>query len=93
MSSDDVSSEDVSSDDVSSDDARALGLDPWLLSILRCPLPHHAPLDVDAVGSALVCRECGRVYPVRDGLPVLLVEEAQHEEAQHEEAQHEEPLR
>lgn len=55
-----------------------LGVDPFLLSILRCPKPHHAPLEPalhDGVGE-LVCTECGAAYPVRDGMPVMLVDEA-----------------
>jgi len=46
-----------------------------LLDILACPVckkPVH-PLPGD---SALKCEVCKRVYPVRDGIPVMLVEEA-----------------
>jgi uncharacterized protein YbaR (Trm112 family) len=53
---------------------RVLGLEPFLLELLRCPLPHHARLDADEGTGELVCRECGRRYPVRDGLPVMLPE-------------------
>lgn len=55
-------------------------LDPVLLEVLACPAEHHAPLelgtpgDVDAL--ALTCTECGRIFPVRDGIPVLLLDEA-----------------
>ncbi|MTD14095.1 Trm112 family protein [Nakamurella sp. YIM 132087] len=58
----------------------ALQLDPVLLSVLACPAEHHAPLvegspdDPDA--QALTCTECGRIFPVRDGIPVLLLEDA-----------------
>jgi uncharacterized protein YbaR (Trm112 family) len=58
----------------------ALDLDPQLLDILACPSPHHAPLrpgtadDPDA--DFLTCTECGRSFPVRDGIPVLLLDEA-----------------
>ncbi len=54
-----------------------LGLEPFLLDVLACP--HcHAPLEPDEPASELVCSStsCGRAYPVRDGIPVLLVEEA-----------------
>ncbi len=48
--------------------------------MLACPAPDHAPLSVgapdDAEADALTCTECGRVYPVRDGIPVLLLDEA-----------------
>ncbi len=45
-----------------------------LLAILVCPVD-HAKVHVD--GDFLVCEECGRAYPVRDGIPVMLVEEAE----------------
>jgi len=58
----------------------AVTLDDRLLEILACPCPVHAPLRVGAPGDpeadALTCTECGRVFPVRDGIPVLLLDEA-----------------
>ena len=49
-------------------------VDPELLEILVCP---DCRAEVRALrDDALECRGCGRVYPVRDGIPVLLVEEA-----------------
>jgi uncharacterized protein YbaR (Trm112 family) len=55
-------------------------LDPVLLDVLACPAEHHAPLYPGAPGDpgapALTCTECGRVFPVRDGIPVLLLDEA-----------------
>jgi uncharacterized protein YbaR (Trm112 family) len=53
-----------------------LGLDPALLSILACPDTHHTALTVDEQNSELVCATCGRAFPVRDGIPVLLLDEA-----------------
>ena len=52
-------------------------IDGWLLDILACP-ECHAPLRVDEEASELVCTSatCGLAYPVRDDIPVLLVEEA-----------------
>jgi uncharacterized protein len=52
-------------------------IDDWLLDILACP-ECHAPLRVDEDASELVCTSdtCGLAYPVRDDIPVLLVEEA-----------------
>jgi uncharacterized protein len=49
----------------------------WLLDILACP-QCHAPLREDEQASELVCTSdaCGLAYPVRDEIPVLLVEEA-----------------
>jgi uncharacterized protein len=58
----------------------AVTLDAQLLEILACPSPDHAPLRVgsgtDPEADALTCTSCGRVYPVRDGIPVLLLDEA-----------------
>ena len=52
-------------------------IDGWLLDILACP-NCHSPLRVDDDASELVCTNaaCGLAYPVRDDIPVLLVEEA-----------------
>ena len=50
-------------------------LDPALLEILACP-DCKAPLRADDAASELVCTGCGLAYPVRDDIPVLLVEEA-----------------
>ncbi|TFV53641.1 Trm112 family protein [Blastococcus sp. TF02A_35] len=53
-----------------------MGLDAELLSILACPDTHHTPLTVDEAAGELVCTTCGRGFPVRDGIPVLLLDEA-----------------
>lgn len=59
-----------------------LGLDPQLLEIIVCPQCHGDLLPVAGgptpeVTGELVCQgECGLAYPVRDGIPVLLVDEA-----------------
>ncbi|MCM8731063.1 Trm112 family protein [Hephaestia sp. GCM10023244] len=50
-------------------------LDPWLLSILVCPATRSA-LRHDAARDELVSDEAGLAYPIRDGVPVLLIEEA-----------------
>jgi len=52
-------------------------IDDWLLEILACPAC-HAPLREDDAASELVCtsQACGLAYPVRDDIPVLLVDEA-----------------
>lgn len=49
-------------------------LDRELLSILACPAD-RAPVREE--GDRLVCESCGRRYPVRDGIPVMLVDEAE----------------
>jgi uncharacterized protein YbaR (Trm112 family) len=46
-----------------------------LLDLVVCPACKK-PLELKAEPEALKCRACRRVYPVRDGLPVLLIDEA-----------------
>ena len=65
-----------------------LGLDPVLLEILACPDTHHSPLTVDEVAGELLCTTCDRAFPVRDGIPVLLLDEARHRGAGHPGAEH-----
>jgi uncharacterized protein len=50
-----------------------------LLEILVCPLC-KATVEVKPDGSGLKCVECRRVYPIRDDIPVMLVDEARIEE-------------
>lgn len=47
---------------------------PDLLAILACPCPAHARLDV--AGESLVCTSCSTRFEVRNGIPVLLLDEA-----------------
>jgi len=49
-------------------------IDPKLLEILACPM---CKTEVKLEGDRLICVACGRRYPVRDGIPVMLVEEAE----------------
>lgn len=49
--------------------------DPKLLEILVCPLT-KAPLDYDAEKQELVSRQAKLAFPIRDGIPVMLVDEA-----------------
>ena len=62
------------------DQPSPVGVDPVLLEVLACPADHHAPLRQGSPGDpaapALTCSECGRVFPIRDGIPVLLLDEA-----------------
>jgi uncharacterized protein len=51
-----------------------MDLDPLLLEILACPCEHHAP--VQPAQDALVCTRCRTSFPVRDGIPVMLLDEA-----------------
>lgn len=52
-----------------------MNLDPALLEILACPAC-HAQLRVNDAEERLDCTGCGLRYPVRDDIPVLLVDEA-----------------
>jgi uncharacterized protein YbaR (Trm112 family) len=51
------------------------GLDPALLSVLVCPVT-RGPLDYDASKGELVSRQLRKAFPIRQGVPVMLVEEA-----------------
>jgi uncharacterized protein len=53
-----------------------VSLDVALLEILACPDTHHAPLDYHPAEQTLTCTECGRIFEIRDGIPVLLLSEA-----------------
>ena len=51
-------------------------ISPQLLDLLRCPLdPSNTRLDQTAEG--LVCQRCRLQFPVREGIPCMLPEEAQ----------------
>lgn len=50
-------------------------LDPKLLEILVCPLT-KGRLDYDAAAQELVSRSAGLAYPIRDGIPIMLPDEA-----------------
>ena len=50
-------------------------LDPKLLAILACPACDNRP-PLHLHGETLVCNQCHRIYPIREGIPVLLPEEA-----------------
>lgn len=50
-------------------------VDEDLLEILVCP-DCHGDVEYKHRRKVIVCTECGLRYPVRDGIPVMLVEEA-----------------
>jgi uncharacterized protein YbaR (Trm112 family) len=60
-----------------SDWRMVMKIDSWLLDVLACP-KCHAPLRADDAASELICTgaDCGLAYPVRDDIPVLLIDEA-----------------
>jgi len=53
-------------------------IDPKLMELLACPSDDHAPLREDTRDGApvLVCTFCATSYPVTDGIPVLLLDDA-----------------
>ena len=66
-------------DDASSPPAtppvEATRIDPKLLELLVCPLT-KGPLDYDAAAQELISRQAKLAYPIRDGIPIMLPEEA-----------------
>lgn len=52
-----------------------MDVDPRLLEILVCPLT-KAPLTYDRERQELISKAAGLAYPIRDGVPVMVVEEA-----------------
>ena len=50
-------------------------VDPKLLEILVCPVT-KAPLEYDAEKQELISRQARLAYPIRDGIPIMLPEEA-----------------
>ena len=57
------------------DGASGRQVDRRLLEILVCPLT-KAPLQFDAETSELISSQAGLAFPVRDGVPIMLVDEA-----------------
>jgi len=52
-------------------------LDPVLLDLLACPCEHHAPVRVQGDTSpSIVCTRCLTSFPVREGIPVMLLDDA-----------------
>ncbi|OYU48152.1 MAG: hypothetical protein CFE31_13415 [Rhizobiales bacterium PAR1] len=55
--------------------AQERGIDPKLLELLVCPVT-KTTLDYDAVNNELISRTAKLAYPIRDGIPIMLPEEA-----------------
>lgn len=51
------------------------GVDPKLLEILVCPLT-KGPLHYDADAQELISEQAGLAFPIRDGIPIMLIDEA-----------------
>ncbi len=54
---------------------KSTAVDPKLLEILVCPLT-KGPLEFDRTRQELVSRAAGLAYPIRDGIPIMLPDEA-----------------
>ncbi len=52
-------------------------IDKRLLEILVCPACKQ---DLELKGDRLVCVGCGKRYPIRDGIPIMLIDEAEDPE-------------
>ena len=52
-----------------------MAVDPKLLEILVCPLT-KGPLRYDAARQELISEQAGLAYPIRDGIPIMLIDEA-----------------
>ena len=50
-----------------------MSIDPKILAVLACPAC-HAPLE--EINSELLCVKCPLAYPIQDGIPVLLIDQA-----------------
>ena len=55
-----------------------MAVSPELMEILLCPAC-KGKVELKDDGNALKCVECGRIYPVRDDIPVMIIEESYRE--------------
>jgi uncharacterized protein YbaR (Trm112 family) len=53
----------------------SVAVDPRLLEVLVCPLT-KGPLHYDRAANELISRSAGLAYPIRDGIPIMLAEDA-----------------
>jgi hypothetical protein len=58
-----------------SDQGKPAPVDPKLLDLLVCPLT-KGPLRYDRARQELISEQAGLAYPIRDGIPIMLVDEA-----------------
>ena len=49
-------------------------IDQELIDILSCPACKG---DVSLAGEKIVCKKCGKKYPIKNGIPVMLIDEAE----------------
>lgn len=61
-------------------EAHAIMIEQKLIDILACPAcEDRPPVRLSDDGQFLICDQCGRKYPVRNDIPVMLVDEAESE--------------
>lgn len=66
--------------DTGANDAPRQTLDPMLLNALVCPKT-RGPLTLDREAQELISKKAKLAYPIREGVPILLVEEARELES------------
>jgi len=49
-------------------------IDPELLDVLACP---DCKSDVEFRDNKIICKGCGRRYPIKDGIPIMLIDESE----------------
>ena len=62
-------------DDRNAKDESAQPVDSRLLAVLVCPVT-KGPLEYDAPNNELISRQLGKAFPIRAGVPIMLVDEA-----------------
>ena len=62
---------------MASDPSQNTKVDPKLLEILVCPLT-KGPLRYDAKAGELISDQASLAYPIRDGIPIMLIDEARN---------------
>ena len=68
--------------DIDMSDNRTLAVDPKLLEILVCPLT-KGPLILDRENSELISKSAGLAFPIRNGIPIMLLDEARELDETH----------
>lgn len=56
--------------------AGGVSIDMALLELLACPGPDHGAVTLDSESAEICCTVCGLRFPIRDGIPVMLLDEA-----------------
>jgi uncharacterized protein YbaR (Trm112 family) len=52
-------------------------IDPYLLEIIRCPMDPSRTARLTLESDHLVCERCALIFKIKDGFPILIVEEAE----------------